>query len=359
MVRDSILTAFPEFDSDIAPLPMRIKIEITTRCNLACRFCGRAAALESYLKRHSMLSDRNLFLESPCFGHDMSLTEFQQVLMDLPQVQEVDLQGVGEPLINPEAQAMIKWAGQRGIRVIFTTNGTLLTARVAQTLITSNVRQITVSVDGAIPATYSFIRRGSTLRVVIKNIKRLAEMRASVKATTPRIRLAIVLTRHNVSELPDLIDLARQCSADTVTCAALKPIVPALADWVPEGSVVQRSVVEAANRAATLGIEFECEVALPVMPQDEKISTRSICAWPWLSAMVTADGYITPCCYVTDPRVYNLGHIRDKPFTIIWEGPRYQDFRRRLREGDTTNLPCHTCYDHVGLSQNVREDVNK
>jgi len=95
------------------------------------------------------------------------------------------------------------------------------------------------------------------------------------------------------------------------------------------------------------------------MPQGEKIPTRSICAWPWLSAMVTADGYITPCCYVTDPRVYNLGHIRDRSFTIIWDGPRYQDFRRRLREGNTTELPCHTCYDYVGLSQNVREDVNK
>ena len=358
-LRDPLLMSFPEFNSDVAPLPSRIKVEITTRCNLACRFCGRALALESRLKQEGVLSLRNLLRESRCFGHDLSLADFQRLLTDLPQVRQVDLQGVGEPLINPAVTAMIEWASRRGISTSFTTNGLLLTAHMAQILVANNVGQITISVDGATPATYSFIRRGSSLSTVIANITRLTTIRASAQSRTPRIRLAMVLTRYNISELPALIDLARQCGADAVTCTALKPVAPFLVDWIPTEDAVQELVGEAAARAVALGVEFECEVALPEPLKGKKKPTRTICAWPWLSAMVTVDGYVTPCCYVTQPWVYSLGRIQDESFTTIWNGPRYQELRRKLREGDTADLPCQTCYDHVGLSPHAHIEVKE
>jgi len=352
-LRDPLLMSFPEFNSDVAPLPSRIKVEVTTRCNLACRFCGRALAIESRLKQEGVLSLHNLLRESHRFGHDLSLANFQKMLTDLPRVREVDLQGVGEPLINPAVATMIKWASQRGISTSFTTNGLLLTAHIAQILVANNVGQITVSVDGATSATYSFIRRGSSLSTVIENIARLTAIRRSAQSRTPRVRLAMVLTRFNISELPALIDLARQCGADAVACTALKPVAPFLTDWIPAEDAVREFVEEAAARAVTFGVEFESEIALPEPLEGKKKPTRTICAWPWLSAMITADGYVTPCCYVTQPWVYNLGRIQDEPFTTIWNGPRYQDLRRKLREGDTIDLPCQTCYDHVGLSPHI------
>jgi radical SAM protein with 4Fe4S-binding SPASM domain len=315
--------------------------------------------LETHLNRYGLASDRDLLRRSLHFGHDISLAEFRRILAELPLLEEIDIQGVGEPLLNPEALDMIEWASKQGISITFTTNGTMLTTHAAKALVTNKVSQITVSVDGATPATYSFIRRGSTLPVVLFNIKRLAEIRTAAQVATPRIRLAMVLTSNNVSELPDLVNLAKACGADAVTCAVVKPIVSALADWVPGAGVVHEAVVQARDRAAALGVEFECEIALPATSQGEKIATRSLCVWPWLSAMITVDGYVTPCCYVTNPNVYHLGHLRDESFSKIWEGDRYKDFRRRLRDENTASLPCHDCHDHVGLSQYARTEANR
>jgi radical SAM protein with 4Fe4S-binding SPASM domain len=350
-VQDSKLMVFSVVSADLVPLPKTLKIEISSRCNLACRFCGRAAALEATNGQSDRPSTRYLLKQSPRLGTDMSLKAFQQLVDDLPQLEEIDIQGVGEPLINPAALEMIRWAGSRKIRVTFTTNGTLISKKAAEVLVSSTVRQLTVSVDGATPDTYAFLRRGSSLQRVVNNIQRLVALRNLSGSSTPRIRLAMVLTSHNILELPGLIELASRCGADVVTCSALKPVVPGLENWLPDEGVVKRSIDEAANLAVISGVSFECEVIMPGVEITEKKPTQSLCIWPWLSAMVTVDGYITPCCYVTDPAVFNLGNLRDQSFSSIWAGPTYREFRRQLREGRTSSLPCRSCFDYVGLSQ--------
>ena len=58
------------------------------------------------------------------------------------------------------------------------------------------------------------------------------------------------------------------------------------------------------------------------------------CRWPWHSAFVTSDGYVTPCCGMMDPRQFNLGNINEQGFGDIWRGPAYRELRRRILAND-------------------------
>ena len=83
----------------------RVYLEITNVCNLACSFCPGT-------KRE---------------GRFMSEEEFSALVNKLQgQTQYLYFHLMGEPLLHPSLGRFLAIAGERGFRVILTTNGTLL-----------------------------------------------------------------------------------------------------------------------------------------------------------------------------------------------------------------------------------------
>ena len=69
---------------------------------------------------------------------------------------------------------------------------------------------------------------------------------------------------------------------------------------------------------------------------------KPICHWPFTSAFITAEGYITPCCLRPDPNVMNFGNINEKSFKEIWNSEKYVEFRKNMAEG-RANPICDNC----------------
>ena len=95
-------------------LPRRLQVEVTGSCNLRCRMC--------------------IVRYRPTLGRSasMSFATFRRLLDELPDVNEVVLQGIGEPLLAPDIFEMVEYCGRRGLDVGFNTNVTLLNRRAAQ-----------------------------------------------------------------------------------------------------------------------------------------------------------------------------------------------------------------------------------
>jgi radical SAM protein with 4Fe4S-binding SPASM domain len=74
----------------------------------------------------------------------------------------------------------------------------------------------------------------------------------------------------------------------------------------------------------------------------EQIVETGPCLVPWFSTYITAKGKVLPCCFLTDED-HVLGNIHEQDFPSIWNGPKYQEFRRRLREGRGQLTGCRTC----------------
>jgi MoaA/NifB/PqqE/SkfB family radical SAM enzyme len=99
------------------------------------------------------------------------------LLDELPDLEQVTLQGLGEPLLHPDLVAMVTAAKHRGLRVGFNTNGTLLTPDKAEALVAAGTDWMHVSMDGATAATFEHIRHGARFDQVLQNLRRLVAVR--------------------------------------------------------------------------------------------------------------------------------------------------------------------------------------
>src|SRR5947209_4819519 len=84
----------------------------------------------------------------------MAWDAYARVVDQLPELTELHLQGLGEPLLHPRFFDMVEYAVARGVTVSVNTNLTLLTPAKAERAATCGLSAIYVSVDGATPETY-------------------------------------------------------------------------------------------------------------------------------------------------------------------------------------------------------------
>src|SRR4051794_5525309 len=188
----------PALASDAVPLPTALQVEVTGSCNLSCRMC-----LVSYRPRLGRSAT-------------LILPSLRSLLDDLPSLRELTLQGLGEPLLAPDLEAMVTEASSRGIRVGLNTNGTLLTAAKSRALIAAGLDWIHVSIDGACQETFADIRVGGRLDTVVGHLRELLAARAELGLGRPRVQMNTVLMRRNASELNALLDLAADVGVDRV-----------------------------------------------------------------------------------------------------------------------------------------------
>jgi radical SAM protein with 4Fe4S-binding SPASM domain len=83
---------------------------------------------------------------------------------------------------------------------------------------------------------------------------------------------------------------------------------------------------------------------------------REYCEFPWTSATVMANGEVVPCTQDYDAEM-SFGNVRDKSLKEIWNGEKYQEFRRwhltgEFPEGNKCNERCDLpkIYHRLGKS---------
>lgn len=171
--------------------PRELQLEVTGSCNLRCEMCPVSYSPEIGKREGSL-----------------SFETFQKLVDELPDLETITLQGLGEPLLAPHLLAMIRYATARGIEVGFNTNGMFLTRRPAEELLGAGLSWLHISLDGATVETYEGIRGGARFEKVAANVKSLIEVKTRRRAELPRVSLVFVAMRRNLEELPALVDIA-------------------------------------------------------------------------------------------------------------------------------------------------------
>lgn len=144
---------------------------------------------------------------------DATLDSVLRVLPDLRRLQtRVALLSGGEPLLNPEWQAIAASLGVAGLEVWLLTSGLAL-AKYA-TVASELCDRITVSLDGTNATTYRTIRGLDAFDKVCEGI-RLAVMRGVA------VNLRVTLQRSNYSELAEFVALARELGVRQVSFLAV------------------------------------------------------------------------------------------------------------------------------------------
>ena len=327
--------------------PSFLQVEPVGQCNLRCQMCP--------------IQFRK---DGPPYGPPafMDFDRYTKLLDQLPDLGELQLQGLGEPMMHPRFFDMIELAVARGIKVSTNTNLTLLTPRRAERCVTSGLGELHASIDGATAETYDRIRVRAHFDRIVGNLEGLVAARERLGSTTPHIRMVVVAMRQNLHEFPDLVRLAHRLKIDSVFVQHLchdfgESSLPAhyrpMREFVEEQTLVnedhervRRYFKEARAVAVDLGVNLRLPLTRPRLhPAGTPGPER--CDWPWRGAYVSYDGLSMPCCMVATPDRINFGNMAERGVDAIWEGPEHLAFRDAL-SSDTPPEVCRSCAIYSG-----------
>lgn len=337
----------------------RIYVEPTSRCNLACSTCIRNSWNEEM--------------------GEMQPEIFARILATLDEsdpVPELFFGGFGEPLSHPKILDMIREVKARGARVELISNGILLDAHVAETLVELKLDRLWISIDGASPESYEDVRLGNELPLIIENLHRLRQIKYRYPGLLPRLGITFVAMERNIQDLSAVAKLTHDLGGDTLHVSNLLPHTDAkradtlyqqrIDNWTNRGERVILPRMDANDRVWREYRELLRRYELHELTPNEFTKPKNSC--PFVekgSVSVRFDGQVGPCLPLLHTNTNYLkslsretqatffGSLGESSLTEVWDDPEYVAFRKRVMEFDFS--PCTSCAS-CELAEANRED---
>jgi radical SAM protein with 4Fe4S-binding SPASM domain len=182
------------------PVPRLVFWELTTGCNLRCVHC-RATAQQ---------------LASP---FDLETPDALRVIEQVASyAHPILVLSGGEPLFRKDVFTIAAYAADRGLPVALASNGTLITRAVAQKIRASGIRRVAISFDGADSATHdSFRGQPGAFEAAVRGLMHVQDAGLSTQINT-------TITRRNVRQLPQILQMALTLGVDALHTFLLVPV---------------------------------------------------------------------------------------------------------------------------------------
>lgn len=314
-------------------LPAHIQLEITTYCNQDCLSCGRRDIIHD--PKH------------------MTFDQFKHIY-DQIQPENINLSGLGEPLMNPAVFDMIKYSRDHGSIVNFPTNLTL-NERIINKLIDSEIDQIKVSIDAVDKDTYIIVRQSDKFDIVKRNIENINRIKKERGVKNPDIRLNYSFQKANMDSLTRLMEFAHEHEIGTVYVQdlnyfAVEAEKEELCGFTREH--LEEVLASADKKAKEYGISTNIgnwyrhmdEFYNKTLPSDQHIQDESSCTFPWVSCFIDVHCNVLPCpVFVWEKESQSLGNALETPFEEIWNGEMYKQLRTEFKNGIRSNPICKRC----------------
>jgi len=305
--------------------------ETTVACNLKCIHC-RATATDSR-------PPEELSLEQSCRLLN-SIAAFAKPVIVLSG---------GEPLIRDDIFDIASFGNDLGLRMVLATNGTTLTPEVVGRLVDSGIQRISVSLDGATAATHdSFRQLPGAFDDALRGIGFANSQGLPVQVNT-------TVARHNISELPEILDLAVAKGACALHLFLLVPTgcgkeISDSQMITPEQYEQVLNWIYDSSRRAPLNLKATCAPHyFRVMRQRAKAEGVKItpethgleavtkgCLAGSAVCFVSYKGDVYPCGYFP----VSAGNVLDTPFERIWKD---SELFARLRDPALLEGKCGAC----------------
>jgi SynChlorMet cassette radical SAM/SPASM protein ScmF len=206
---------------------------LTEGCNLRCRHCWIEPKFQTEKKKYAALEPRLL----------------RHIVR---QAKELGLRGVkltgGEPLMHPRIGEILGILREETLDLTVETNGVLCSPELVHELQRSNLRHISVSLDGADAKTHEWVRGvEGCFDAALQGIKNLVE-------TGIRPQVIMSLMRKNVDQIEAVVRLAESVGASSVKFNLVQPTARGVQMHQAGETLTVRELVE-------LGARVENELA--------------------------------------------------------------------------------------------------
>jgi len=291
--------------------PRHVAVEITSRCNLRCRYC--------------------YYFDNPAVEyHDLPTDEWLQFFDELGQcaVMDVTMQG-GEPFIRKDFATLLEGIVKNRMRFTILSNGTLIDNEIAAFIAhTGRCDYVQVSIDGSYPETHDSCRGQGSFARAIKGINTLQRHGVPVA-------VRVTVHRHNVYDLENIARLLLEdlelkafstnaagylgscrLNADDVmlTTAERQMAMEILLDLSKKYdgriSAMAGPLAEARN---WLRMEEARKQSAQAFPNGGRLSS---CGGAASKIAVRADGVIVPCVMLSQ---MEIGRINRDSLVEVWQ----------------------------------------
>jgi radical SAM protein with 4Fe4S-binding SPASM domain len=287
-------------------VPFNVSIEPTTTCNLGCPECP--SGLKSFTRPTGNME-----------------YDFYRTTLDEIGDKLIYLYFQGEPYLHPKFLELVKYAVQKKIYTVTSTNAHFLTERKAKETVESGLDRILISIDGTTQETYEQYRVGGSLEKVIEGTKNLVKAKREAGSKTPHIVFQFLVVKPNEHQIEDVKKLASEIGVDEVKLKTAQVYdFKNGNDLIP--TIDQYSRYEKASDG-TYQIKNEL---------------LNHCWKLWHSCVITWDGRIVPCCFDKDAQ-HQLGDLNTKAFKEIWQSDLYRSFRSRVLRSRAEIDICTNC----------------
>lgn len=293
--------------------PSILTIEPTNICNLRCPLCTTGSG------------------DMERANGKMSLETFENIISKMgDDLFFLLLYHQGEPYINKCFLKFVELAKSKNIYTTTSTNAHYFTDEIIHATIDSGLDSMIVSLDGVTQDVYEHYRVKGKVDKVIEGMARFMEIKRQRKVKTPLIALQFLVMKHNEHQLPEVKKLAAEIGVDRLLIKNIEVHNTQEAkDWLPQNNKYRRYNFD----GKTLEV---------------KNKSKKSCGRVWLSTLINWDGSVVPCCFDKNGD-YELGNINsEKNLDQIWQGEKYNHFRKELNTNRDSIDICRNCNQGLG-----------
>jgi len=291
--------------------PPVVMIEPTNICNLQCPLCPSG---NGTLKRAK--------------GY-MSLTTFKNIVDQVHKKSfMIVLWNQGEPLLNKDILQMIRYASDKKMFTLLSTNGNINID--ANTLVKSGLDSLIISLDGAVQETYNKYRINGKLSKVLELARSVVDARQALNKINPLLRWQFLVMKHNEHEIDAIRKMAKDIQVDNLELKTVQIYSKEdIEKFLPLNPRYRRYKINSDN--------FELKAGIP-----------NRCRRIWVNVVINWNGEMSVCCFDKDID-YTLGNINDISLISLWKGNAFQKFRKQILRNRKIYPMCINCGESVKM----------
>ena len=265
----------------------------------------------------------------------MSLADFKKIIDEIgnwegDHIKNLRLYNAGEPMLNPEFKDMLLYLKDKNVsdRIEITSNCSLLTKELAETIVDVGIDYLRVSVYATNDVDKAdFTRNSISVNKIIDNVKYLREYRERAGKKKPFIYVKTLDTLCNDENL----------FFDQYEGIADEIKIEETMDW--------NGTIDA--------------------PGSKKMTGKKICPWIFYFMLINPDGSVGSCCVDTEKAI-NHGNVLTQSVKDVWEGEALFNFQiQQIKDRKKIEF-CSKCdtflndkftidnVDHINLDEFIR-----
>ena len=311
-------------------LPRLIAWELTRSCNLNCIHCRAAARFGPY---------PNELTTEECIKFLDDVKSFSDPIMIMTG---------GEPMLRDDIWDLARHGTDIGLRMVMAPCGFLVTIETAQKMKDSGIQRVSFSIDGATKETHDNFRRvAGAFDSVMKAIE-------SCKAVGMDFQVNTTVSKHNLHELPKILDLVIKLGAKAHHPFLLVPTGRGadLKDLEISPEDYEKTLTWFYEKRDKVPLQFkptcaphyyrifrqkEHEKGVSVTPETHGMDAMSKgCMGGQTFAFVSHRGKVQICGFLEE----ECGDIRKEPFSVIWNTSKVF---KQMRAWDDYKGRCGYC----------------